>query len=217
MTAQQATSLTPTQRAQVAARERLKGMGEVDVLRVWYRGEDTFELTPAEDAIRQRWDYAKAQFLALSTYGETADALMQEFGISIAQARNDIRNMRHAFGNLDAVPKQLHRERAIQMALEAYKIAQAKQDSDGMSKATKVYVTAAGLDQDDSEKVDLEKLMKERIYVEALDSTVRNFLLNFLQNSGGSADASALFEEVYAGASQGEFVDYEDVDSAPQT
>ena len=211
MTAAAATSLTPAQRAQVAVRERLRGMGEVDILRVWYRGEETFDLTPTEDAIRQRWDFAKAQFLALSTYGDTVQALMQEFRISIAQARNDVRNMRHAFGNLDEVPKAIHRERAIEMALKAYKSAEKKDDADGMAKATKTYILAAGLDKDDTDRIDLEKMMKQRLYVDALDPLVRNFLLNFLKNSGGAVDASALFEQVYEGAQGGEFVDYEEI------
>ena len=216
MTAAAATALTPAQRHDHAVRDRLNGMGEVDVLRVWYRGEETFDLKPAEDAIRQRWDFAKAQFLGLSTYGETVSALMQEFSISVAQARNDIRNMRHAFGNLDEVPKQLHRERAIEMSLRAYKIAEAKEDPDGMAKATKVYVLAAGLDHDDTEKIDLEKLMKERIYVEALDVQVRSFLLNFLKQGGGSVDASKLFEQVYAAGEGSEWVDYEEMQEAAE-
>lgn len=218
MTAAAISSLPADTRAQMKIRERLKGMGEVEVLKVWYRGEETFELTPAEDAIRRRWDFAKAQFLALQSYGETVTALQEEFDISIAQARNDVRNMRHAFGNLDEVPKALHRERAIEMALRAYKQAEKDKDSDGMSKATKTYILAAGLDKDDSEKIDLEKLMKERIYVEALDVQVRSFLLNFLRKGGGTIDASKLFEDVYA-AKDVEFVDYEEMtdDIAEQT
>lgn len=214
MSTAEATALTPAQRHQVAVRERMRGWGEVDVLREWYRGAETFDLTEAEDRIRQRWDFAKAQFLGLATYGEALTALQKEFGISVAQARNDVRNMRHAFGNLDEVPKAIHRERAIEMALRAYKIAEAKQDSDGMSKATKTYILAAGLDKDDAERIDLEKLMKQRLYVDALDPLVRNFLLNFLRTSGGSADASALFEQVYAAGESGDFVDYEEIAAA---
>ena len=210
MTATAIASLPADTRTQMKVRERLKGMGEVEVLKVWYRGEEAFDLTPAEDAIRRRWDFAKAQFLALQSYGETVTALQEEFNISIAQARNDVRNMRHAFGNLDEVPKALHRERAIEMSLRAYKQAEKDKDSDGMSKATKTYILAAGLDKDDSEKIDLEKLMKERIYVEALDVQVRSFLLNFLRKGGGTVDASQLFEDVYA-AKDGEFVDYEEM------
>lgn len=213
MSSSEATSLTPAERSQVAARERLRGMGEVEVLRLWYRGEETFDLTPQEDAIRRRWDFAKAQFLGMNTYGATVDALMHEFRVSISQARNDIRNMRHAFGNLDEVPKAMHRERAIEMALRTYKLAEAKEDADGMAKANKNYILAAGLDKDDSEKIDLDKLMKERIYVEALDVTVRSYLLNFLQQGGGSIDSSKLFEQLYEAGQGSEFVNYEEVEA----
>lgn len=215
MSTADAIALTPAQRAQVAARDRLRGLGEVEVLREWYRGADSFDLTDAEDRIRRRWDFAKAQFLGLSTYGEVVTALQKEFEVSVAQARIDVRNMRHAFGNLDEVPKAIHRERAIEMALRAYKIAEAKQDSDGMAKATKTYIIAAGIDKDDPDRVDMEKLMSQRLYVDALDPVVRNFLLNFLKNTGGSADASALFEKVHDGAQEGDFVDYELIDPLP--
>ena len=210
MSAAEALALTPAERAQVAARERLKGLGEVDVVKTWYATEEPFDLNDREDAIRQRWDFAKAKFLALANYGETVAALQAEFGISVAQARNDIRHMRHAFGNLDEVPKALHRERAIQMALKAYTVAEQAKDSDGMSKATKAYIMAAGLDRDDTERFDIEKAMSERVYVEALDPAVRSLMLNFLQQGGGSLDASTLFEQVYAAKGE-EFVDYENV------
>jgi len=192
----------------MAIRERFKGLGEVDIVKAWYKAEEPFDLTPVEDGIRQRWHFAKGQFLAMCTYEQTVQALMAEFGISIAQARNDVRNMRHAFGNLDAVPKEMHRERAIEMSLAAYKLAEAQKDADGMAKATKNYIAATGLDKEDAERIDLERLMRERFYVEALDTTVRNFLLNFLEKGGGSVDASTLFEEVYA-AKESEFIDYE--------
>jgi hypothetical protein len=206
-------ALTPAQRESLKIRDSLKRMSEPEIVAFWYKSETPFELKPIEDKIRQRWDWAKAQFLGLSTYMETVESLMKEFGISIAQARNDIRNMRNAFGNLDDVPKAVHRERAIQMALKTYKLAEKQEDPDGMAKATKVYILASGVDKDDVDHVDLEKLMKERVYVEALDPIIRNYLLNFLQNSNGIVDSSQLFEAVFS-AKGSEFIDYETVNKA---
>lgn len=214
MTSSEIAELSPAERESLKIRESLKRMSEPEIVAFWYKSETPFELKPAEDAIRKRWDYAKAQFLALSSYGETVDALMNEFKISIAQARNDIRNMRHAFGNLDEVPKAVHRERAIQMALATYKLAEKNADPDGMSKATKNYIVAAGLDREDIDQIDLQKLMNERIYVEALDPIVRNFLLNFLKLSEGVADASKLFEAIYAAKDSEGFTDYETIPEA---
>jgi hypothetical protein len=214
MSAAEASALTPAQRAQVAIRERMKGMGEVDIVKAWYQSEEPFDLTDREDLIRRRWDWAKAQFLDRKTYTEIIESLQEEFGISGPQARIDIRNMRHVFGPIDEVPKAAHRARAVEMVLKAYEIALEKKDQDGMTRAAEAYAKITGIDKDDPERFDLEKVMQDRLYVDVLDPEVRNLLLNFLNNAGGSADAAKFFETVHAGAEEGEFVDYEEMTQA---
>lgn len=209
MNTNQVMNMTPEARKQLAIRQKMKGMTPADIVKAWYVAEESFDLTEEEDTMRQRWDFCKAQFLARKNYSETVEAIQTEFGCSIATARNDVRHMRYIFGDLDEVPKQAHRQRAIQMALEAFEVAKTEKDGKGMAAATKIYVEAAGLDRDDADKIDIEKMMKDRVYVEALDPMARTFLLNFLKNGGGSADASELFERIYA-AGSGEFVEYED-------
>jgi hypothetical protein len=209
-------ALSVEARQDLKIREQLKGQSEPQIVAFWYKSEHPFALKPQEDKIRQRWDYAKAQFLAMATYGDTVDALMKEFSISVSQARIDIANMRHAFGNLDQVPKAIHRERAIEMSLKAYKLAESKEDADGMAKATKVYIMAAGLDKEDQEVINLAKLMEQRLYVEALDPIVRTFLLNFIENSSGVVDVSKLFEAVYTAKDGENFTDYETVSNDNQ-
>lgn len=202
------------QRRQMAARERLKGLSEVDIVKTWYESDEQFELKPAEDAIRQRWDFAKGQFLKRKPYGKIIKALMEEFKISISQARNDVRNMRYIFGDLDEIPRMAHRQRAIEMSLAAFDVANKAKDADGMAKATKVYVTAAGLDRDDSEPFDLDKLMKERMYVEVMDPQLRTLLLNLLAQSGGVLDTSSMFEKIRGARESDDFTEYEDIPDA---
>ncbi len=211
MTSSEIAALPPETRRQMAVRERLRGLGEVDVVRAWYQAEEPFDLNEREDAIRRRWDFAKAQFLDRRTYGEILAVLQSQFGISISQARNDIRNMRHVFGPLDEVPKAAHRVRAEQMILKAYNMALQREDFDAMIRATDAYARIVGLDKDDAERVDIEKLMKERTYVEVIDPTIRNLLLNFLAQSGGVVDTSALFEQVHPVRESADFVDFEEV------
>lgn len=211
MTLKQQSELPVEHRRQVALRERLTGLGEVDIVKAWYEAEEPFELNEREDAIRMRWDFAKAQFLKRKTYQKTIKALMEEFEISISQARIDIRNMRYTFGPLDEVPKIARRQLAMNMALEAFDVARTAKDSDGMSKATKAYITAAGLDREDSEPFDLEKLMRDRMYVEILDPTLRNLLLNLLDQSGGVMDTSIMFERVNSAKNAEDFTDYEEL------
>lgn len=205
-----ATDITPEMLPNLRARERLRGLGEVDIVKAWMMAEEPFELNETENKIRERWYQARALFLKCLPYGQVVKRLMQDFEISIAQARNDVRNMRYAFGELDEIPKSVHRQRAIEMSMKAYRMALKEKDYDGMAKATKVYVLAAGLDKEDPEKIDIEKLMHERTYVEALDTDVRNLMLNFLRQAGGSVDISKMFEVLHASKVNGEYVDYEE-------
>ncbi len=210
ISAPKAMALSPEQRKQVAIREKLHGMAQTDIVRRWYESEEPFDLTPTEEEIRKRWDFAKAQFLDRRTYTQTMEALMDEFSISIAQARNDIRNMRATFGPIDDVPKIAKRQLAMKMALEAFDVAKEGKDPDGMSKATQAYIKAAGLDREDQEPFDLDKLMKERTYVEIIDPQIRTLLLNVLAG-GGSLDTTMLFQNLQATKDKADYTDFETV------
>ncbi len=211
MKSSQIAALPPEQRRQMAIRQKLRGLGEVDIVKAWFQSEETFDLKPSEDAIRMRWDFAKAQFLKRKKYQHILDALMKEYNVSISQARNDVRNMKYIFGDLEEIPKLAHRQRAIEMSLAAFDVAKKAGDSDGMSKATKVYIMAAGLDRDDAEPFDLDKIMKERMYVEVLDPTLRNLLMNLLMQSGGVIDTSIMFERVNKAKDAEGFTDFEEI------
>lgn len=187
--------------------ERLRGLPDTEVVLLWYKADADADwtLTPRQDLIRQRIDYAKAQFLARNTYMQIAHAIETEFGVSIATARNDIRAAMQVFGELDRVPKEAHRARAIEMALETFRMAEAMKDTEGMAKATKNYISATGVDKDDPDLPDLEKLMRERIYVEVIDARMNDLLQQFIAHSGGSLDMSRLFEALHGKAEDAVF------------
>jgi len=211
MKSKEIAALPIAERKQMAARERLRGLGEVDIVKAWYEADEPFDLKPSEDQIRQRWDFAKAQFLKRKRYQSILEALMEEFKISISQARNDVRNMKYLFGDFEEIPKLAHKQRAIEMSLAAFDVAKKAGDADGMAKATKVYISAAGLDRDDAEPFDLDKLMKERMYVEVMDPLLRNLLLNLLEQSGGVLDTSMMFERVRAAKESEDYIDHEEI------
>lgn len=204
------TALTLAEITEFRRREKLRGLSDVDVVKAWYQADDadTWELTPRQHAMRERWDFAKAQFLARKKYADACQAIVDEFGVGIATARRDIAQAMSLFGDLDKVPREAHRARAIDMALETFEVAKKANDAAGMAKATASYIVAAGVDRDDAEQIDIEKLMRERTYVEVLDPQLRDLLLNFLQQSGGSVDVTKLFEKIYA-AKNADYVNYE--------
>lgn len=200
-------------RDQIAAlrmQERLRGLSDYEIVRRWLTATDQWELNEKQDWIRKRWEFAKAQFQKRKKFSAIRDAMVREFGISTAQAARDMRAALDCFGDIDRIPKEAHRQRVIEMALQAFKVAKKANDADGMTKAGRLYHTAAGLDNDDPDRIDMEKLMQERVYAEVLDPAIRELLLNFMEQAGGSIDVSKLFETIYA-AKGGEYVPYENL------
>lgn len=210
-----ALELTPEEITAIRIRERLKGLPAKEIVKRWYMSPEPFELTEQEEHIRERWDWAKAQFLKRQKFGDIRDAMVAEFGIGPATAARDIREALDCFGDLDRVPMEAHRQRAIQMALSAFNAAKKDKDGKAMAAATRVYMEAAGLDKDDSKRIDIERMMSERVYVEALDPQVRNLLLNLIANSGGSTDMSKVFSAIYAAKDGEDFTDYETIPDNP--
>lgn len=206
------TALTTEEISTLRIRERLKGLSDTEVVSLWYTAEDQWELTARQDEMRKRWDFAKAQFLKRKTFAQIRDAMIEQFTISAATAARDMRKALSVFGDLDKVPKEAHRQRAIEMALAAFKMAKKNKDADGMAKATRMYMTATGVDRDDLDAPDLEKLMKMRNYMLVLDPAVRELLLNVLNQAGGSIDVTKLYEQMYQ-AKEGEYIPYEDGDT----
>lgn len=202
-----AADITKENLPELRRKERLKGLPDTEVVLLWYKADDAddWTLTPRQDLIRQRIDFAKGQFLARNTYMQIADAIVTEFRVSIATARNDIRAAMQVFGDLDRVPKEAHRQRAIEMSLATFQIAEALKDADGMAKATKNYIAATGVDKDDPDLPDMEKLMRERIYVEVIDARMSDLLQQFITQSGGSVDMSKLFEAIHGKAEEAVF------------
>lgn len=202
-----ASDITKENLPELRRKERLKGLPDTEVVQLWYKADDAddWTLTPRQDLIRRRIDFAKAQFLARNTYMQIAHAIETEFGVSIATARNDISAAMQVFGDLDRVPKEAHRQRAIEMALDTFRMAEALKDTEGMAKATKNYIAATGVDKDDPDLPDLEKLMRERIYIEVIDKRMSDLLQQFIAHSGGSLDMSKLFEALHGKAEEAVF------------
>lgn len=212
------TDLTPVQLAELRRKERQRGMADTDVVKAWYQAEDAddWELTPRQQAMRERWDWVKAQFLRRHRYQHVCDTLVQQFGVGVATARRDIKAAMDLFGEIDRVPKEAHRARAIEMALETFHVAKKNGEAGDMAKATSAYIAATGIDRDDPDQLDIQKLMQERTYVEALDPQLRELMLNFLEQAGGSIDVSKLFEKIYA-AKNADYVPFESVPHDPGT
>lgn len=188
----------PDEFALIRARERIKGLGDREVVDLYFREGIGCPLTDAQQFIADRWSAVRRWFLTdIETYGSICDKLMADFGVAIATARRDIRDATKIFGQLDVVHRDAHRVRAIDMALAAYRVAEKASDSDGMVKAQRAYAEAAGIHAD-ADAPDFDKIMDQRVYATVLDDQVRELFLAVLQQGDGSVDVAALMRGVRA-------------------
>jgi hypothetical protein len=204
------TEMSPYQLQSKRIREKLKGLSATDKLKAWYGSEDPFELNEMENRLRERWEEARRLFLDNKMYSEIVDELVAAFGISPQLAKIDIRNMRHTFGDTDEISKQAHRQRAINMALQAYRKAEKDGDVGQMIKAAKQYALVSGALDPDQGTMDVQKLMNDRTYVEVLDPGVRDLFLALIGQFGGVVDSSKVVEAIMA-AKGSEYTEHEEV------
>ena len=192
----QVADLSPYEIQSLRMRDKLKGLSPSDKLKAWYASEEPFDLNEMETRLKERWEFARVHFMDCKMYSEIVEELVDEFGISPQLAKIDIRNMRHTFGDTDEISKQAHRQRAQQMALKAYKMAENDKDAATMIKASKQYLIATGADSPDSDQLDVQKLMEDRTYVEVLDPGIRELLMGIIANFNGVVDSSKVFEMI---------------------
>jgi hypothetical protein len=120
--------------------------------------------------------------------------LINDFGLSVAQAWRDLHLAEALFGNLRESNKAMKRQIAENMALETYRVAKKLDDARGMAAANKNYIEATGVGLEDSNLPDFEKL-QPNIYVTVLDEDVRAMFQKFIEKSGGSLDLTKLIEK----------------------
>ena len=180
----------PEQYRAIRAREELKGMSPTDVVRTWFRYGLGCPLRDSEEEIKNRWETARALFLDGKTYTKIQNKLIETYNISRPQASIDIRNATELFAVVDKITKDAHRLRAIEMALMLFK---KSKDAGAKVKALKAYIVAAGLDKDDPDIPNIEKIMADRVHALVLDDTTRDALLMLADQGGGSIDVSQFF------------------------
>lgn len=208
LSAQKALAMSPDERRKYKNRQDLKGMKALDVIQRWLGNPDEFDLSEEERVMVARMEFAKEKFYQMYSYNEVRELLMSEYNIAIDTASRTIRNMRSIFENVEDIPKSMKRQTAERMAMDAYKLAMVNEDADAASKAVAVYIKAAGIEKEEIQKFDIERIQNEKVFAEVLDPQIRSMLLSVLKNGGGVTDFSQIFEGI---AADPEYTDFEQV------
>lgn len=91
--------------------------------------------------------------------------LEQEFGLSRTQAWRTIKETQLIFSKMEKVDKAIHRQIAGEMALKAYRKAELLGDPKAMTAATNAYIKAYGIDQDDPDTPEFDRLTPHTIVI----------------------------------------------------
>jgi len=131
----------------------------IEVMRELLAGQrQAEELTPTQ--IKYVEDIRFCLGLLLKGYPQTTVIQLLQEGVNIAYstAWRLIRETEEIFGPQGEVDKRFKRYTASEMAQGAYEMAERKEDVKGMVAATNAYIKAWGLDRDDPEMPDFDKL-----------------------------------------------------------
>lgn len=129
--------------------------------------------------VRMVW----AQLLDVRSKKFIVGSLIQNFDIQHAMAYRIIRQSQEIMGDVDRVDKRITRHMAIEMAKNNYRKAEIAGHLGEMNKALSQLIKAAGLDREDSELPDFEKL-DAHLNVMVLPDGMEDLLRKTLEQQG---------------------------------
>ena len=134
-------------------RPMLVKMGDstFDKIKAFYMNPEEFPLSDKLEEIRRRW-LAISNFSSKS-YGkiEIANMLVRDYGISQAQAYNDIRNAENIFGTFTATESKAFKAIWIELTKDYLKRCRQKNDRVNEAKALALLAQYGDLDKDELE------------------------------------------------------------------
>lgn len=150
------------------------------------------ELTGHEQQMMIRWNEA---FTLMRKYTSTADAaaiLMKRFpGLSRATAYRDCANAVSLFGDISVAKKEGIRHLTTEMIRDAYAIARAKNNEDGMIKAAVAIAKVNGVNLNDPDTFNWEEL-EPHTYELGMDEQMISALRSMIK--GGKIDLTMVVD-----------------------
>lgn len=179
-------------------------LSDVEVLRQYYHGErQASDLTEHQKEKRKRIDSCYHLLLDAQTSSTIVEMLVEEFGLSKVQAYRDITDTEVIWGPMRKGNKEMKRQIAENMALEAFRRAKQTKDSKAMTAAAKAYTDASGVNQFDPELPDFGK-MEANLVIMVVAPEVKLALDQML--AGGAVNLNNYPEPIT------EDIDHEEVD-----
>lgn len=186
-------TMSKDQITELRATEARRGLTAIEVIRLFYQSDLPIQLTEEEEKIRQRFLVVQAQRLKGATTPQIIQKLQKDFGVSERQCYYDLKNALALFGDLSRVEKDAVRAMAYEQALKVYRRAMKADDLREANRAIKNMIQVYGLDREDPDIPDFEKL-NPSLYVTVLDDQIRDMLMRLLKNP--SVDLAKFMDQI---------------------
>ena len=117
-----------------------------------------YEISEADDLIRQRWAAAHALVMNRESDAECARILAKRYKITTRQAYTDIRDAKDLFGDVRRSSKDAIRYMVTQWAIQLFKKAESNEDYYAAAKALEKIIKVNNLDKEDQDLPDPSKI-----------------------------------------------------------
>jgi len=139
------------------------------IYKFYFNKKTTYELTPEEEAIRVRWDFAWKALNQMLTRRQVVSALMQTYNVTHVQAYNDVNKCMMLFGDPRNANKDAKRAIAEDWIVKGIKKAWDDKDLDAYERLLARYSKLNRLEEDNDETLGemLKKLKPQQIIIVA--------------------------------------------------
>ena len=124
-----------------------------------------FILTEKQEVIRKRWAEVLTLRLNYHSRIQVANKLVEDHGLSLAQAYIDIRNSELLYGNVLKADKEGTRAILYEYAHKFYQMAIREKDLKAMAKGLELMAQFGGLNEFDAQEFNAEKLENKEIKI----------------------------------------------------
>jgi hypothetical protein len=163
------------------------GDSSFDKIKAFYLDPENYPLSPTLEEIRKRWVMVRSMALNAYSKFEIVQVLVQDCGISEAQAYNDIRNSENIFGSISETEEKAFRAMWIEWAKDYLKRSRQRQDRKSEGKALDL-LARYGV-RDENPDFNPEKLIHKQIVFNIPKAQLE--MLKKL-NSGGVVDFNSI-------------------------
>lgn len=184
-------------KAELAQKQKLSNK---EVIRELFEGKRReVHLTDIQKEYLEMVRSAYSMHLAVRSKKYIVGALQQQFDISMDKAYRIIRDCAEIFADVGKVDKEIHRHTAIEMAKKAYRVAKQSGNARDMVSATTALIKAAGLDRDEADLPDFEKLNPSliiNVLPEGMEDQIQQMLQGGAVNLNEIPTVDTEYEEI---------------------